>query len=160
MTVVASSAADVVASVGGLLFDRRMAGWTVDVLVADRSGERGLQILGATTRDLNDDFEAISSDPERAAHLAVAADVYAADERVRDKFSSTLHHGLAEVAVWGDTSHLGQDVDSFCYRLSGAAQVFKAQALTATGTSTDSVAATEALFRCGVSEPAPVAARS
>ncbi|MGH3676272.1 MAG: hypothetical protein ACRDU5_11155 [Mycobacterium sp.] len=150
MTVIASSVADVVASVGGLLFDRRMAGWTVDVLLADRSGERALQILGATTLDLDGDFETISSDPERAATLAVAADIYAADERVREEFSLTLDHGLAEVAVWGDTGQVEQDIDSVCYRLSGAARVFKAQALMAAGIPADSVEATETLFRGGV----------
>ena len=48
MTVIASSVTDVVASAGGWLFDRRMAGWKVDVLVADRVGERPLQILART----------------------------------------------------------------------------------------------------------------
>ena len=36
MTVVASGVADVVASTGGWLYDRRMAGWKVNVLLADR----------------------------------------------------------------------------------------------------------------------------
>ena len=79
MTVVASSVADVVASTGGWLCDRRMAGWKVNVLVADRAGERALRILGADVLDLSGDLEAITDDPDRAATLAVAADVYAAD---------------------------------------------------------------------------------
>lgn len=160
MTAIGSSAADVVASVGGLLFDRRMSGWTVDVRVADRTGERGLQILGATTLDLSDDFESITGDPERVATLAVAADIYATDERVREQFSVTLHRGLAEVAVWGDSHQLGQDVDFVRHQLSGAAQAFKTQALTAAGIPNDSVATTETLFRGGVSALAPVAVRS
>jgi hypothetical protein len=151
MSVIASSVADVVASVGGLLFDRRMAGWTVDVLVADRCGERALQILGASTLDLDEDFEAITTDPEWIRTFAVAADIYAVDERVR---------GLPDVTLWGDTSQLGHDVDSVCYRLSGAAQMFKAEALAAAGMPNYPVEATEALFRCGVTALAPVAARS
>ncbi len=83
MTVVASSVADVVASAGGWLYDRRMAGWQVNVLVSDRAGERALQILGAVALDLSGNLEAVSDDPDRAATLVVAADVYAADERVR-----------------------------------------------------------------------------
>ena len=67
MTVIASSVADVVASAGGWLFDRRMAGWKVNVLVADRAGEQALQILGADVLDLSGHFDAISEDPDRAA---------------------------------------------------------------------------------------------
>jgi hypothetical protein len=151
MTVIASDVADVVASVGGMLYDRRMAGWTVDVLVADRSRERALQILGATTRDLDDDFETITGDPEWVRSFAVSADIYAADERVR---------GLPDITLWGDTVQLGHDVDSDDYRLSCAARMFKAQALRAAGTHTDSVDTAETLFRCGVTDFAPVAVRS
>ena len=71
MTVVASGVADVVASTGGWLYDRRMAGWKVNVLLADRTGERALRILGADVLDLSGDLEAITDDPDRAATLAV-----------------------------------------------------------------------------------------
>jgi hypothetical protein len=158
MTVVASSVADVVASAGGWLFDRRMAGWQVNVLVSDRAGERALQILGAQALDLSGDLEAITDDRDRAATVAVAAEVYAADERVR-RFVSMSDRSRTEVALWGDTGPLGQNVSAVSYRLSAAARAFKAQALLAAGTPIDSVAATEA-FRCGVTALAPVAARS
>jgi hypothetical protein len=151
MTVIASDVVDVVASVGGLLYDRRMAGWTVDVLVADRSEERALQILGATTRDLDADFETITGDPEWVRSFAASADIYAADERIR---------GLPDITLWGDTGQLGHDVDSDSYRLSGAARMFKAQALRAAGIQSISVETTETLFRCGVTAFAPVAVRS
>ena len=117
MTVIASSVADVVASAGGWLFDRRMAGWTVNVLVADRAGERALQILGAEVFDLSGDLQAITEDPDRAATLAVAADVYAVDDRVR-RFVSTSDRSRAEVALWGDTGELGHNVSAVSYRLS------------------------------------------
>ena len=159
MTVIASSVGDVVASAGGWLFDRRMAGWTVNVLVADRIGERALQILGADVFDLSGDLEAITEDPDRAATLAVAADVYAADDRVR-RFVSTSDRSRAEVALWGDTGRVGHNVSAVSYRLSAAARAFKAQALLAAGTPSDSVEATEALFRCGVTALAPVAVKS
>ncbi len=159
MTVVASSVADVVASAGGWLYDRRMAGWQVNVLVSDRAGERALQILGAVALDLSGNLEAVSDDPDRAATLVVAADVYAADERVR-RFVSTSDRSRAEVALWGDTGRLGQNVSSVSYRLSAGARAFKAQALLAAGIPSDTVPATEALFRCGVTALAPTAAKS
>lgn len=149
MTVIASTVTDVVASAGGWLFDRRMAGWQVNVLLSDRAGDRALRILGATALDLDGGLDAIADDPERAATLAVAADVYAADQRVR-RFVSTSDRRRAEVALWGETDSLGQSVSAVSYRLSAAARAFKAQALMAAGMPGDSVAATEALFRCGV----------
>ena len=156
MTVVASSVADVVASAGGWRYDRRMTGWQVNVLVADRAGERALRILGADVLDLTGDLEAITDDPDRAATLAVAADVYAADGRVR-RFVSTSDRRHAEVTLWGDTESLGENVSAVSYRLSAAARVFKAQALLAAGIPSESVSATEALFRCGVTALTPVA---
>jgi hypothetical protein len=156
MTVVASDVADVVASTGGWLYDRRMAGWKVNVLLADRTGERALRILGADVLDLSGDLEAITDDPDRAATLAVAADVYAADRRVR-QFVSSSDRRRAEVALWGDTGSLVEDVSAVSYRLSGAARAFKAQALLAVGVPSAPVASTEALFRCGVKALARVA---
>ena len=154
MTVVGSGVADVVASAGGWLYDRRAAGWKVNVLVADRTGERALRILGADVFDLSGDLDAITDDPDRAATLAVAADVYAADVRVR-RFVSSSDRRRAEVALWGDTAPLDENVSSVSYRLSAAARAFKAQALLAAGVPGESVAATEALYRCGVTALAP-----
>jgi hypothetical protein len=159
MTVVASSVADVVTSAGGWLYDRRMAGWQVNVLVADRTGARALQILGAQVLDLGGDLEAITDDPDRAATVAVAADVYSTDERVR-RFVTTSDRRRAEVALWGDAGSLGENVSAVSYRLTAAARVFKAQALLAAGIGDEPVSATEPLFRCGVTALAPVAARS
>jgi hypothetical protein len=156
MTVVASGVADVVASTGGWLCDRGMAGWQVNVLVADRAGERALRILGAEVLDLSADLEAVTGDPDRAATLAVSADVYATDGRVR-QFVAASDRRQAEVASWGDAGSLGEDVSAVCYRMSAAARAFKTQALLAAGLSVESVAATEALFRCGVTAVARVA---
>jgi hypothetical protein len=156
VTVIASSVTDVVASAGGWLFDRRMAGWQVNVLLSDRMGERALRILGANALDLDDGLDALAHDADRAATLAVAADVYAVDGRVR-RFVSTSDRSRAEVALWGDTGSLGRSVSAVSYRLSAAARAFKAQALMAAGMPCDSVAPTEALFRCGVTALAPVA---
>jgi hypothetical protein len=105
---------------------------------------------------LSGDLEAITDDPDRAATLAVAADVYAADRRVR-QFVSSSDRRRAEVALWGDTGSLVEDVSAVSYRLSGAARAFKAQALLAVGVPSAPVASTEALFRCGVKALARVA---
>jgi hypothetical protein len=159
MTVVASSVADVVASTGGWLYDRRMAGWQVNVLVGDRADERALRILGADVLDLSGNLEAITDDPDRAATLAVAADLYAADRRVR-QFVSSSDHRRAEVALWGDSAPLDEDISAVIYRLSAAARAFKAQAMVAAHISSGPVEATEALYRRGVTALASVAARS
>jgi hypothetical protein len=159
MTVVSSSVADVVVSAGGWLYDRRMAGWQVNVLVADRTDERALRILGADVFDLTGDLDAITDDPDRAATLAVAAEVYAADRRVR-RFVSTSDRRRAEVAMWGDTATVDENVSAVTYRLTAAARAFKAQALMAADVSAEPVGATEALYRCGVTALVPVAARS
>ena len=52
LDVVAANAADAVRFAGGWMYDRVMAGWDVTVLLADRSDERPLQILGVATSDL------------------------------------------------------------------------------------------------------------
>ena len=159
LNVVASNVVDAAQSAGGWLFDRRMAGWDVNVMVADRVGERALRILGADVLDLSGDLEAITEDPDRAATLAVAADVYSVDERVR-RFVSTSDRSRAEVALWGDVGALTEKVSAVDYRLSAAARAFKAHARSAAGIPSDSVGSTEALFRCGVTALAPVAVRS
>jgi hypothetical protein len=159
MTVVASSVADVVTSAGGWLYDRRMAGWKVNVLLADRTADRALRILGAEVFDLRGGLEAFTDDPDRAATLAVAADVYASDLRVR-RFVSASDRRHAEVAMWGDAGSLGERFSAVSYRLTAAAMAFKAQALLAAGIANDPVAPTEALFRCGVTALAPVGFRS
>jgi hypothetical protein len=158
MAVVASTVADVVTSAGGWLYDRRMAGWRVNVLVGDRAGERALRILGADVLDLGGDLEAITDDPGRVSTLAVAADVYAADRRVR-RLVATSDHRRAEVALWGDTAPISGNVSAVSYRLSAAARAFKAQALRAADVRTEPVEATEALYRRGVTAVVPVAAR-
>jgi hypothetical protein len=154
--VIASSVSDVVASAGGWLFDRRMAGWHVSVLAADRVGEPALRILGAESLDLDGALADIAVTSDRAASLVVAADIYAADNRVR-RFVSAFDRSGAEVALWGDAGALGENVAAVAYRLGAAARAFKAQALLAAGGSSDRVAETETLFRYGVTALAQVA---
>ena len=144
LDVVAASVADVVRFAGGWLFDRAMAGWDVTVLltdrVADHRDERPLQILGAQTLDLEDALASIGSGVDsgvetrpRPQALAVAADLFGCDSRVRQGVLRALDHGATEVTLWGETwpAELDDSVGRVQHRLSTAAQTFKAQALAA-----------------------------
>src|ERR1700721_77695 len=83
LDVVASSPADVVDCVGGWLYDRVRAGWEVNVLLPQRCDSRPLQILGIQVADL--DWRILSASKEYAARgLAVRADLFASDARVRE----------------------------------------------------------------------------
>lgn len=134
--VVAPSVADAVHHAGGWMFDRVMAGWDVNVLLAeqdpDRDSVRSLRILGAEPMDFESVVAAGDDQPHPQA-LAVAAGLIDRDERVREGVLRALDHGMTEVAVWGEVGPAGLDrgVDSVQHRLSSAARVFKAQALAA-----------------------------
>jgi hypothetical protein len=151
VTGVASSAEDVVQSVGGWLCDRARAGWDVNVLVAGGGDPRPLTILGAAARDLDEDFPSMVRSVLLVGAVAVSADLLHADTRVREEIIRLLKRGLTEVIVWGTTwpVELGRQADSVEHRVSSAAQAFKSHALVAAGVLTDSVTLTEALFRVG-----------
>ncbi|CAN5773304.1 hypothetical protein BH09ACT7_BH09ACT7_38210 [soil metagenome] len=157
LDIVAPSVIEVVRCAGGWVFDRVMAGWDVTVLVADRCDERPLQILGADTADLETALASGLSGPRPHA-LAVAADLYGRDSRVRDGVQRALESGQTEVTLWGDNWPAELDrVDSVEHRLSVAARAFKAQALAAASAPVDRVAFTET-FRSGTPASCPVAA--
>ena len=151
LIVIAPSGADVVRFAGGWLFDRRMAGWDVDVLVPDQEAARALQILGARIVDLHAGLASVVRGPERAAALAVAADLVAADERIHEEVLDAVRSGLTEVALWGGSrpSKIGGRVDSTQYRLSAAARVYKGHAMAAAGLADLEVGHTERLYRSG-----------
>lgn len=157
LDVVAASAADAVQYAGGWLFDRAMAGWTVNVLLADQhpaDDPHPLQILGVRTAELRTSLASLLSRPERAAGLAVSADLLASDGFDDDVYqctAATLCTGLTEVALWGAgwpdrLTGPGQRVE---YRLSAAAKAFKGRALAAAGLPAVPVGPTETLFRGG-----------
>ncbi|MEZ0366902.1 hypothetical protein ACAG26_24820 [Mycobacterium sp. pUA109] len=132
LDVVSSSVADAVRFAGGWLFDRVMAGWDVTVLVGDPLNDRPLQVLGTRTLDLETALRSMGARPQPQS-LAVAADLFGSDPRVRDGVLDALDHGATEVTLWGATesAELDGSVDAVHHRLSGAARVFKAQALAA-----------------------------
>jgi hypothetical protein len=163
LDVVAPSVAEVVRAAGGWMFDRVMAGWDVRVLVdparSDAADDRALQILGADTGDLE---SALLTGP-RGTHphaLAVAADLYGQDARIRAGVQQALDSGHTEVTLWGESWPAELDsnsVGSVQHRLSVAARAFKAQALAALDCPDVHLGRTE-LFRSGTPESCPVAA--
>ncbi len=131
--VFAADVADAVRSIGGLIFDRAMAGWDVSVVVDSHSGrdidDRPIRILGARVSNG-------PARPQRAATLlAVAADVIVKSDAVRRQVIAAGNNGATEVLLWGH----GHPPSLNCkyipvrHRLSAAAQVFKAHALAAGG---------------------------
>lgn len=157
LDVVAANAADAVRFAGGWMYDRVMAGWDVTVLLADRTNVRPLQILGVATTDLESAL-ALWAERPHPQTVAVAADLFASDERVRRGVLGALEQGLTEVTLWGDSwpADLDDSVGPVAHHLSAAARAFKSQALTAAA-DTGSVGATET-FRCGVMATPSVAA--
>jgi hypothetical protein len=153
LDVVAASVTDVVRFAGGWLFDRAMAGWDVTVLVpdqADQPDDRPLQILGAQTLDLEYALASVHTRPRPQA-LAVAADLFGCDSRVRQGVLQALDHGVTEVTLWGETwpAELAETVGLVQHRLSMAAQTFKARALAAAGVPEASIGLAET-FRSGM----------
>ncbi len=157
LDVVAANSADAVRFAGGWMYDRVMAGWDVTVLLADRTNERPLHILGVATADLETAL-ALWEERPHPQTVAVAADLFAGDERVRRGVLGALEQGLTEVTLWGDDlpAELDDSVGPVAHQLSAAARAFKRQALTAAA---DAGPVTGAeTFRCGVMTTPSVAA--
>ena len=140
LDVVAANVADVVRFAGGWLFDRAMAGWDVTVLLADHPDERPLQILGVQTLDLEYALATAGHRPPPQT-LAVAADLFDCDPRVRQGVLQALDQGATEVTLWGQTwpAELEDSVGLVQHRLSAAAQAFKAHAFAAAALSPSAI---------------------
>ncbi|MBF6170173.1 hypothetical protein [Nocardia blacklockiae] len=145
LAVVAPSAEQVIRHVGGWLFDRTYAGWEVTVLVSDCANVRPLGILGAEVLDLEQSLAVPLHDTWPDA-VAVAAETFRADGRVRAGVLECLERGLVEVAVWGGglPGELDDRVAPVQHRVSVAARAFKACALAAAGFPAEQVGPTEA----------------
>ncbi len=136
--VVATNIADVVMSIGGLIFDRAMAGWDVTV-AADGNGsgavdDRAIRILGGRV--------AMMAAPDgtggapRPQVLAVATDVFVANEPLRRLVLAARQGNATDVLLWGrrQPPNLNCRFVAGRHRPSAAAQVFKSHALAARGT--------------------------
>jgi hypothetical protein len=131
LTVIAPGLADLVPYAGGWLFDQAMAGWDVAVLTAGQADPRPLRILGARGYDL----ETVLAMPLAGRCLraiAVEANLYRSDARVRRMVYHALDRSLAEVRLWGGwPEDLDVGTRPVRHKLSVAARAFKAQALAA-----------------------------
>lgn len=133
LQVVAPNIADAVASVGGLIFDRALAGWDVTVVVAgdiEREADRPIRILGARVATLN-----CSGRAPRPQALAVATDVLVKSEPVRRLVLAARTGTASDVLLWGRhrPPNLNCGFVPVRHRPSAAAQVFKSHALAAGG---------------------------
>ncbi|MET0704100.1 MAG: hypothetical protein ABWY93_31015 [Mycobacterium sp.] len=151
LNVIGSTVLDVVTSAGGWLFDRVMAGWEVNVLVAELDEVRPLEILGARSFELNSALRAMRKGPHPQA-LAVAIDVFDRDERVRQAVLAAMLRGSTEVTFWGPgtPARVERTVSPVEHPLTAAAQVFKAHALVAAAAG-ESSGPTETFFSGGSS---------
>jgi hypothetical protein len=150
LDVIAVSALDVVASAGGWLYDRAMAGWQVTVLLPNPGDARPLRILGVQARDL-DEWLTANGPGSASQSLAVSAEAFTADARVRDKVLTSLDDRLTEVALWGQAPsgwppRVDRGVARAQYTLSAAARRFKGHALAAVGIDCPAVYSTETLL--------------
>lgn len=148
LEAVAASAVDVVQAAGGWLYDRAMAGWEVTVLLPDGThfeDSRPLRILGVRVLNLESEFEATGA---TAQGLAVSAAVFAGNPHIRAKVRKALDDRSTEVALWGEGWPLGVNgtLTRTHHELSGAARMFKRQALMAAGIPCDSADPTETLL--------------
>ena len=145
LDVVASSPADVVSCIGGWLYDRVRAGWDVHVFLPRRCDSRPLRILGMQASELDAQIAAVSTGCA-ARGLAVGADMFASDLRVRQQVLKALDRRMTEVTLWHDNWPLavGHRTTTVQHMLSGAARAFKHHALTAAGIA-DVVGPTETL---------------
>ena len=159
LDVVARNVPEVVKFAGGWLVDRVMAGWDVTVLISADEDMRPLEILGVEILDLEVALEEWADRPHPQT-VAVAAELFASDERVRRGVLTALDHGMTEVTLWGERwpAELDSTVGSVHHQLSAAARAFKEQALAATADPEAwSVGDTET-FRCGLAALPSVAA--
>jgi hypothetical protein len=159
LDVVAADVADVVRCAGGWMYDRAMAGWDVTVLVAEGADERPLHVLGVAPADLESAL-ALWADRPHPQTIAVAADLFTSDERVRRGVLGALEQGLTEVTLWGEhwPAELDDSVGPVRHHLSSAARAFKKQALTAADDPEAEFVGDTETFRCGVMATPSVAA--
>jgi len=149
LEVMAATAADIVSSAGGWLLDRVLAGWEIDVLLAEAGDGRPLAILGLTPRDLDAAYLGPRREPDA---LAVSTELLARDFRARDRVVTALGRGDTEVALWGEVSplELETELSPVVHVLSSAARVFKSHALLASGVGPEDAPAHESFRRGAV----------
>jgi hypothetical protein len=132
--VVAANVADAVRSIGGLIFDRAMAGWQVSVVVDGDADDRPLRILGARVAKRLSDLNHARVLP-RPHLLAVATDVMVKSDAVRRHVLEIGDDNQTEVLLWGrhHPTNLSRTFVAVRHHPSAAAHLFKSHALAAGG---------------------------
>ena len=136
--VVAANVTDAVMSIGGLIFDRAMAGWDVSVVVDAETArgidDRPIRILGGKVTNLVGGPNRAEMLP-RPHMLAVATDVMVKSEAIRRRVLAAGNDNATDVLLWG-RHHPPERNCRFVpvrHRPSAAAQAFKSHALAAGG---------------------------
>jgi hypothetical protein len=136
--VVAANVTDAVMSIGGLMFDRAMAGWDVSIVVDAETArgidDRPIRILGGKVTSLVGGPNRAEMLP-RPHMLAVATDVMVKSEAVRRRVLAAGNDNATDVLLWG-RHHPPERNCRFVpvrHRPSAAAQAFKSHALAAGG---------------------------
>jgi hypothetical protein len=136
--VVARNIADAVMSIGGLIFDRAMAGWDVSVVVDGETDgavdDRPIRILGArlAQRMSGPNY---ARDLPRPHLLAVATDVMVKSDSVRGHVLALGNEGETDVLLWGrhHPTNFPRTFVAARHQPSVAAQLFKSHAVLAVG---------------------------
>ena len=134
--VVAANITDAVMAIGGLIFDRAMAGWDVSVVVDGGSDrvidDRPIRILGGRVATRLEDRVGPLSRPHM---LAVATDMMVKSQAVRRQVLAAGNDKGTEVLLWGRHHPTNPNCRFVAarHRPSAAAHVFKSQALAAGG---------------------------
>jgi hypothetical protein len=132
LEVIAPTVADVVLSAGGWLFDRAIAGWDVNVHLAEDADTRALQILGVKSSALEAGFES-SERFDATPALAVAVEMFIGDTALHSAVHAALGRRYVEITLWGAKCppELHRRLDTMQHHLSAAARLYKAHALMA-----------------------------
>ena len=134
--VVTGNVTDAVTAIGGLIFDRAMAGWDVSVVFdggTDRViDDRPIRILGGRVAKRLEDRVGPLSRPHM---LAVATDMMVKSQAVRRQVLAAGNDKGTEVLLWGRHHPTNPNCRFVAarHRPSAAAHVFKSQALAAGG---------------------------
>jgi hypothetical protein len=140
----------VVQSAGGWLYDRAIVGWDVNVVLPVGANNRPLEILGVGTTELDSQFASLGEEL-RGHGLAVSAEMFASDARIRAQVLKALDRGFTEVMLWGEgwPANVDRKLSAVQHRLSFGARAFKVQALVAAEIQHSPVEFTET-FLCDV----------
>lgn len=132
LEVVGFTAEELVRAAGGLVCDRSLDGWEVTARLAHVGDDSALHILGAKVIHL--DAVPVGNEAAPGPHaLAVSAQLYSDNRRLREWVLDAARRGCFEVIVWGHVSGSDFDLslDMVEHQLTVAARAYKTHALAA-----------------------------